>query len=522
MRLKKNIAQVPTLKTRASGVLLHPTSLPNDFAVGDLGPASYAFVDFLSGAKQRWWQMLPVGPVGPGFSPYQALSAFAGSPLLISPELLWKNGLLDRSDLELYKKDPSDRVDYVVASELSERALRRAFEHFLKKRPAKSMLDKFHGFIRAEHEWLDDYALFLAIRKAESGRDWTQWPSDLRLRRRPALKEAARRFADETQFQKFVQWQFMLQWNALKQYAAERGIGLIGDVPIFVAPNSSDVWAHSCLFKLNRDGTPGVVAGVPPDYFAKSGQRWGNPHYRWDVMRRKGYRWWIERFKKTLDYFDAARLDHFIGFVRYYEVPGKSETAEHGRYRKGPGADFFKMVLRALGPVQLIAEDLGVVTPAVKMLRDEFSFPGMRVLQFAFGKDPEADNYKPYRYVPNCVVYTGTHDNDTTVGWFNDRDSPASTRSKEDIEEERQFVLKFLNSDGRDIHWAMIRAALESVANTAIFPMQDILGLGSAARMNRPGTPEGNWNWRMTSLPSDELVARRLAEWTEVYGRANR
>jgi 4-alpha-glucanotransferase len=516
--MKKKNSGVPTLKARASGVLLHPTSLANEFPIGDLGPAAYAFADFLYASKQRWWQMLPVSPVGPGFSPYQSLSAFAGARLLISPELLARDGFLKQADLAQWKSEPRARVDFVTARETKENCLRHAFHHFEHHMTRKEN-ESFQRFCRAEHEWLEDYALFESVRRAEDGRDWTSWPFDLRSRRRPALKAATEVLARETAFQKFVQWQFATQWFALKAYCTARGIGLIGDVPIFVAPNSADVWAHPNLFQLNRDGTPRVVAGVPPDYFSKTGQRWGNPHYRWEKLRGQGYRWWIQRFRKTLQYFDAVRLDHFIGFVRYYEVPGHSETAENGRYRKGPGADFFRAVLRALGPVQLIAEDLGVLTPAVKALRDEFMFPGMRVLQFAFGADPEAANYQPHSFIPNCVVYTGTHDNDTTVGWFNDKESSASTRSKEEIEKERKFVLNYLHSDGREIHWDMIRMALSSVANTAIFPAQDLLGLGANARMNRPGTAEGNWDWRLKPDELTDKIAARLRSLTETYAR---
>ena len=305
----------------------------------------------------------------------------------------------------------------------------------------------------------------------------------------------------------------------MRRYSAGRGIGLIGDIPIFAAPNSADVWANPEIFKLKADGTPAVVSGVPPDYFAKTGQRWGNPHYRWDVLKRQGYRWWIERFQQTLSYFDAARLDHFIGFVRSYEIQGDAPTAEKGKYRSGPGESFFKTVIRKLGHAPFIAEDLGVLTPAVKRLRDHFEFPGMRVLQFAFGNDPEARNYQPHNYPGNCVVYTGTHDNDTTAGWFREKTSAASARSKADIEKERRFTLEYLHSDGKAIPWDMIRAAQASVGHTVIIPMQDVLGLGSDARMNLPGTSTGNWAWRMEEKQITPSLIKRLRELAEVYGR---
>jgi 4-alpha-glucanotransferase len=514
---KKFGPAVPTLETRAAGILLHPTSLPNDFPVGDLGPAAYRFANFLSHSRQRWWQMLPVGPAGPGDSPYQALSAFAGSPLLISPEMLYQAGLLKSADLD-GAPTPGDRVDYGSAGPYKDRLLRKAFEAFEGERD-RSHLAAFQAYVRRERDWLPDYALFSALRERYDLKDWTRWDPDIRARKPSALAAARKDLAPAIRFHEFVQWQFAEQWHALKAYCAERQIGLLGDVPIFVAPNSADVWANPGLFLLKEDGKPKVVAGVPPDYFSKTGQRWGNPHYRWDALKRTGYRWWIQRFAKTFELFDAVRLDHFIGFVRYYEVPGDAETAEKGQYKKGPGAHFFKAVFRKLGRVQFIAEDLGTVTPEVKALRDQFALPGMKVLQFAFGKDPEARNYQPHRYPINAVAYTGTHDNDTTVGWFEDQESASSTRSKKDIDEERAFTLEYLHSDGREIHWDMIRAALSSVAATAIYPMQDVLGLKTDARMNRPGVANGNWGWRMKDGMITREMTERLRKLTEAYER---
>jgi 4-alpha-glucanotransferase len=511
----------PTLCTRASGILLHPASLPNAFLIGDMGPSAMRFVDFLAAAGQRWWQMLPVGPTGPGHSPYQATSAFAGNPLLISLETLADHGWLSPSDLS---HPPAtlrgDRIVYEEAAAFKDPLLRKAFRAF-DTRASREHRRAFRLFCHLQKGWLEDYALYTAIASHSNELDWTRWAPELRRRERSTMAAAKRQLSSELNYQRFLQWQFVSQWQKLRRYAAQRGIGFIGDVPIFVAPHSADVWAHPELFQLRADGSPRVVAGVPPDYFSRTGQRWGNPHYRWDVLRRQKYRWWVERFRMTLQYFDAVRLDHFIGFVRYYEVPGDAPTAEKGRYRSGPGKDFFKSLFKQLRvrDVPFIAEDLGVVTPEVKALRDTFGLPGMRVLQFAFGRDPEAKNYLPHSYIQNCVAYTGTHDNDTTVGWFKDKASASSTRSMKEIKEEQAFTLRYLKSDGREIHWDMIRAAVSSVANTAIVPMQDVLGLGSDARMNRPGTAEGNWDWRLKKDQIDKTAARRLREMAETYGR---
>lgn len=511
----------PTLQTRASGLLLHPTSLPNQFPIGDMGSCAFRFMDALANAGQRWWQMLPVGPAGPGHSPYQATSAFAGEPLLVSLEAFVQHGWLDEQDIaNAPKPTRTDRVDFDAAIAFKEPLLRKAFRRHHAHASA-SVRTARKAFERSQSKWLDDYALYAALASTLHENEWTRWESGLRLREKQALSAARRDLADEIDFHKFIQWQFVAQWQALRKYGAERGIGLIGDVPIFVAPGGADVWANPALFQLRADGSPKVVAGVPPDYFSKTGQRWGNPHYDWAALKRQRYSWWVDRFRMTLMYFDAVRLDHFIGFVRYYEVPGDAPTAEKGRYRKGPGADFFDSVLKQLKArsVPFIAEDLGTVTPEVKALRDQFSLPGMKVLQFAFGKDPEARAYQPHSYPTNAVVYTGTHDNDTTVGWFEDKESSSSTRSKADIDEERAFTLRYLNSDGREIHWDMIRVALASPANTAIFPIQDVLGLNSEARMNRPGVAEGNWDWRLTEGQLSEKEIARLRELSETYAR---
>ncbi len=516
----------PTLNDRASGLLLHPTSLPNEYPIGDLGPAARNFADFLAQSGQRWWQMLPVGPAGPGNSPYQASSAFAGNPNLISPEMLRIEGFVTRSDATCRRSKNKNRVDYVAAGEFKQRLLRTAYERYRGRRTRKQSRE-FEEFTHDQNAWLEDFALF-SVFSEKYGMAWNRWPNELRSRLPRALAKAQHELHDGLEYYRFVQWQFARQWRALKAFCGERGIGLIGDIPIFVSLDSADVWAHPELFKLRPDGKPQVVAGVPPDFFAKTGQRWGNPHYRWEAHARQNYRWWIDRLRQSLEYVDVVRLDHYIGFVRFYEIPGDALTAEKGRYRKGPGAEFFSAVTRALKSAKLeggtpplfIAEDLGTVTPEVKALRDRFQLPGMKVLQFAFGKDPEARNYQPHRYAQNAVVYTGTHDNDTTVGWFNDKGSPSTTRSRGDIQEEKQFTLRYLHSNASAIHWDMIRAALSSVANTSIFPIQDVLGLGSEARMNQPGTPEGNWSWRMREGMLSKKLAKTLRRLTEVYERA--
>ena len=370
--------------------------------------------------------------------------------------------------------------------------------------------------------WLKDYALFCAIKDAMKGAAWTQWPDDLRRRRPWSLRRAAENLKDDVDFYRFVQFQFHRQWNRLRQRCREKGVGLIGDIPIFVAHDSCDVWANPRLFWVDTQGKPIYVAGTPPDYFSATGQRWGNPLYRWEVMKKTGYAWWMHRFRVMFGFFDAIRLDHFIGFQRYWRIPGEEPTAQNGVWVPGPRSHFFKTVQRKLGHVQFIAEDLGLVTPEVKALRDEFDFPGMKVLQFAFGSEPEANNYLPHAYPRNCVVYTGTHDNDTTSGWFHDHGGKNSTRSREDIRREREFTLRYAASDGKEIHWDLIRLAFESVANTAIIPAQDILGLGSEARMNTPGTGDGNWEWRFEKGDFTEKIADRLLVLTETYARKSK
>ncbi|GAC1347243.1 MAG: 4-alpha-glucanotransferase [Myxococcales bacterium] len=509
-------ARVP-LSGRASGVLLHPTSLPGPHGNGDLGPAAVAFADLLASARQRFWQMLPVGPSGYGNSPYSALSAFAGNPLLVSLERLVEDGLLDQLPPAVRN---TGRVDYALSGALRGRALRQAFARFQSAARFKRDRAALQAFSEAQAHWLTDFALYSAIKERQGQRPWIAWPRALRLRERPELSRAARELSAETAFHRFEQFLFDRQWRALQRACADRGLGLIGDLPLFVAHDSADVWAHPALFDLDREGNLAAVAGVPPDYFSTTGQRWGNPLYRWDRMRREGYRFWIERLALLLSRFDAVRLDHFIGFVRYWQIPASAPTAQEGRFRKGPGEELFAALRAALGALPLIAEDLGLVTPQVTALREKLGLPGIRILQFAFGTDPQAGSFLPHNYPRASVAYTGTHDNDTTAGWFHEQ--RGGTRSAQQTGKERRAALDYLQSDGAEIHWDMIRAVQASVAALAVVPMQDLLGLGDEARMNRPGTASGNWEWRLRGNQASPRVAARLAKLTELYGRSAR
>lgn len=493
---------------RAAGVLLHPTCLPGPYGIGDLGPAAYQWVDALAEAKQTWWQILPLGPTGFGDSPYQCFSAFAGNPNLISPDLLARDGLLSSGDLAR-PWFPTDRVDFGPVIAYKGGLLRRAWARF-QDGAAPTLRPEFEAF-RARHtSWLPDFALFQALKEAHGGKAWLQWPEDIALRRPEALADARRRLADVAVDHEFRQFLFFRQWGALRRHAADAGVRLIGDIPIFVAGDSADVWAHREYFQLDEHGMPRVVAGVPPDYFSATGQLWGNPLYDWDVLRRDGYSWWLDRLRGTLEQVDLIRLDHFRGFAAYWEIPAGMPTAETGRWVPGPGAEFLRAARDALSGLPLIAEDLGIITPDVEALRDEFGLPGMRILQFAFGGAVE-NRFLPHNYERNAVVYTGTHDNDTTRGWYGGLTEP-----------ERHFLRTYIARDAHDIAWDLIRLASMSVADLAIVPLQDILDLGSLARMNLPGTPSGNWAWRFREGMFHPGVVARLGELTELYGRSPR
>ncbi len=490
---------------RASGILVHPTSFPGRAGIGELGPAGHRFVDWLHAAGQQLWQILPLSPTGYGDSPYASLSAFAGNPLLISLEKLADDGLIERQAIDSAPPFPEDRVDYGWVIPWKGEMLQRAYRRFVDTRPLE-LEAELQAFCRAEEAWLDDYALFRSLKEEHSGA-WSSWPAELRLRDPDALAAARERLSSAVDFQRFIQFLFFRQWRALKAYANQRGIRIVGDVPIFVAYDSADVWAHRDLFKLDDQGNPTVVAGVPPDYFSVTGQLWGNPHYRWDRLRERGYQWWVDRIRATLSTVDVIRIDHFRGFEAAWEVPAGDETAERGKWVPGPGVEVFHAFRRALGDVPIIAEDLGLITPEVEAIRDELGLPGMKVLQFAF--DGNVTNpHLPYNYGHNFVVYTGTHDNDTTVGWF-------STTAPGD----RFNVHTYIGSTGQDIAWDFIRLAFASVANTAIVPLQDVLSLGTFARMNLPGRPIGNWGWRYREGTLTEGLAEGLRRVTGVTGR---
>ena len=499
------------LRARVAGVLLHPTSLPGPHGSGDLGREAFDFARLLSAAGQRYWQMLPVGPSGYGNSPYSAQSAFAGNPLLISLSALADDGLLGAQALHRPPRFPRDRVAYAEVMAFREPLLRQAF---LGRDRAQ-----VEEFAASRGEWLEDFALYRALKRAHREVAWTRWPRDLGLRDPAALARARVELAEEIDLVRFEQWAFARQWARLRQHCAQLGVALIGDLPLFVAHDSADVWAHRELFQLDQGGNPAVVAGVPPDYFSATGQRWGNPLYDWSAHAKSGYCWWTARLGATLDRFDVVRLDHFIGFERYWEIPGSEQTAERGRWMPGPSDALFTALQARLTPgkaLPLIAEDLGLVTPEVHALRDRFGLPGIKILQFAFGTDPQARLFLPHAYPRNCAAYTGTHDNDTTVGWFH---GEGGERDAQQAAHERRVALDYLGSTGDEIHWEMIREIYRSVANLSLVPAQDLLGLGSEARMNRPGTLAGNWEWRLREGALDAKIAARLAGLVRTYGR---
>lgn len=491
---------------RASGVLVHPTSFPGRHGTGDIGEEAFRFVDWLALARQRLWQVMPLGPTGYGNSPYASPSAFAGNPLLVSLPWLAGDGLLLNDELERHPSFPEHDIDFGLVKSFKLELLHRAFNRF-RSGAAAVLRPAFEAFCEAEADWLDDYALFMALKQAHDRSAWTDWPEDIRSRRPAAMHDWRQRLAAEIRFHQFVQFQFRRQWNELKRYANQRDIKIIGDIPIFVAHDSADVWAHREWFRLDDRGAPAVVAGVPPDAFTTLGQRWGNPHYDWKTIDESGYAWWIARVRSVLSLVDIIRIDHFRGFAAAWVVPAVDESAAGGRWERGPGEPIFRAFRDALGDPPFIVEDLGLITPDVNLLRNELGFPGMKVLQFAFGSGPE-NAYLPHTYESNCVVYSGTHDNQTTIGWFYTRD-----------DRERQEVQRYIGSDGSDVAWEFIRMALASVADMAIVTLQDIMRLGDEARMNTPGRVSGNWGWRFLSHQLHPGLAAGLGELTTMYGR---
>ena len=490
---------------RSSGVLLHPTSLPGPYGIGDFGPEAYKFVDFLAGAKCKLWQVLPLGPTGYGDSPYQCFSAFAGNPYLISPDILIREGLLLNSDLDGMPTWDPTRIDFGGLFYWKPGLLDKAYERFLAM-PRHGIHAEFENFCIENSAWLDDFALFMALKDANGGVAWNEWPKEQRLRNEAALEKARRDYAVSIARQQFRQFLFFRQWFALRNYVHEKGIQIVGDIPIFVAMDSADTWAHPELFYLNKAGFPTVVAGVPPDYFSVTGQLWGNPLYNWARHKKTGYKWWIERIRSILSLVDIVRIDHFRGFAGYWEIPGTEKTAVKGRWVPGPGASLFRAIGAALGDLPIIAEDLGEITPDVFELRDMFNLPGMKVLQFGFF-EPE-NTFLPHNYTSNYVVYTGTHDNDTSLGWY--QAAPQS---------ERDFYHRYMNRDGRDVVGDMVRAIWGSVCVFALAPMQDFLRLGTEARMNFPGKVGGFWSWRMDERAITVELQNEIRELNWVYNR---
>lgn len=502
---------------RLSGLLLSVPSLPSPFGIGDLGPGTYAFVDFLAASEQRVWQVLPLVPVGHGNSPYAGLSTFAGNPLLVSPESLRRAGLLADDDLAAPPSFPPAAVDYAAAEAYKTTLLRRAFARF-EARPALLDEPAFFFFCQNQADWLDDYALFMALKEAHDGAAWTAWPRPLVRREPGALEHARRTLAREVRYHQFVQFVFAEQWRALKAYANRHGIRIFGDLPIYVAHDSADVWGHQDLFFLDDDGQPTVVAGVPPDYFSETGQRWGNPLYRWDRMQQQGFPWWTRRLEAALRQVDILRLDHFRGFGAYWEIPADEETAVRGRWVPAPGAALFETARQRLGKLPVVAENLGIITPDVVALMEHFDFPGMAVLQFAFDSDTRS-GFLPHHYTRNLVAYTGTHDNDTMMGWWK---KPPPSQPPDEAVRARRFAHAYLHLEGvpeAELPWAFVRAIMASVAQLALFPVQDVLGLGSEARLNTPGSDRGNWAWRLPEGALDVALARRLRHLTCLYGR---
>ncbi len=519
---------------RSSGVLLHPTSLPGPYGAGDLGAEALAFIDFLAAAGQKIWQVLPLNPTGYADSPYQCFSAFAGNPLLISLDRLVEQGWLSEDDLADVPELPTTSIDYGAVIAFRFAKLRKAAARFFaaadggtqsqspqirqQRADVGHPIAEYENFCAEQADWLGDYALFMAAKDAHGGIAWTGWEPALAGREPAALARWSERLADEIAAYKFWQFAFFRQWGALREACRRRGIRVMGDVPIYVAHDSAEVWTAPELFWLDERGNPLKVAGVPPDYFSATGQLWGNPIYRWDRLRADGYGWWIARLRGVMRLFDMVRIDHFRGFEAYFEIPAGETTAVNGSWVKGPGMELFEALEREFGALPIVAENLGRITPEVEAIRKRFDYPGMALLQFAFGNDPQGPSFRPHNYERNVVAYTGGHDNDTTVGWWTSGIED-STRSEDELRRERAFAGKYLNLRGEEIQWAMIRALMASVADTVLIPLQDVLGLGSQARMNRPGRMDGNWRWRYERGELRPEMALRLRALTELYER---
>jgi len=493
---------------RSSGILFHPTSLPGKYGIGTLGKEAYAFIDFLKKSRQKLWQIFPLGPTGYGDSPYQSFSSFAGNPYLIDFDLLIEAHLLSEEDLrDVFFGDNEEYIDYGAIYNQKYPLLRKAYENF-KSSDNHEMRENFEHFKRENASWLNDYSLYISLKNHFNGLPWNEWVHDIKNREHGAMEHYKNELADDIEYHNFIQFLFFKQWGDVKRYANENGIKIIGDIPIFVAADSSDAWANPEIFLFDEERKPVKVAGVPPDYFSATGQLWGNPLYNWQKLKETNYSWWVERVRANLSTCDIIRIDHFRGFEAYWAVPYGDDTAINGQWEPGPGIDLFNAIKSQLGELPIIAEDLGLMTQGVIDLREATGFPGMKILGFAFDSGEEND-YLPHTYTKNCVVYTGTHDNDTLIGWFQ--------KAKE---EDRQFARDYLNSRSDDeIHWDAIRGAWSSVASMAISPVQDFLGLGSEARINTPGVAAGNWQWRLRHGVLTDELAERIAKLTRVYSR---
>ena len=493
---------------RSSGILLHPTSLPGKYGIGSLGKEAYKFVDFLKKSNQKLWQIFPLGPTGYGDSPYQCFSSFAGNPYLIDFDLLIEQNLLTEEDLKDVNFGGNEEyIDYGAIYNQKYPLLRKAYENF-KANGNKELKEKLETFKTENSSWLDDYSLYISLKNHFNGLPWNEWEDDIRTRKEAAINKYKAELANEIEYHNFIQFLFFTQWNNVKKYANDNGIKIIGDIPIFVAVDSSDAWANPEIFLFDPELKPVKVAGVPPDYFSATGQLWGNPLYDWDKLKELNYKWWVDRVKANLSTCDIIRIDHFRGFDEYWAVPYGDKTAENGTWCPGPRTDLFNAIKNELGELPIIAEDLGTMTQGVIDLREATGFPGMKILGFAFDSKEEND-YLPHTYTKNCVVYTGTHDNDTLIGWF--------TKANED---DKQFARNYLNSrSDTEIHWDAIRGAWSSVASMAIAPIQDFLGLGSEARINTPGVAAGNWQWRLRDGVLTDELAERIAKLTKVYSR---
>ncbi len=497
------------MKRRGSGILLHVTSLPSPFGIGDLGPGAYRFVDFLAETKQSFWQILPLNPTDAAHynSPYHSSSALACYPLLISPELLVQDDLLDKTALESPPGFPVERVEYKAVTAYKQQLFDQAYGRFQRRINAY----EYNRFCLENADWLDDFALFAALKSHFGGKVWKEWPEDLRDRQSEALQSARDDLSDKVERERVLQYLFFRQWRSLRDYCQDKGIQVIGDIPIYVNYDSVDLWAHPEFFKLDNEKKPYVVAGVPPDYFSETGQLWGNPIYQWDTLRERGYEWWVQRLARTLRLYDFVRIDHFRGLVAYWEVPATEKTAVNGKWIEAPVTDFLNHLARKFSSLPIIAEDLGVITPDVREVMRQFELPGMKLLLFAFGDDLATNPYIPHNLPRKCVAYTGTHDNNTIRGWFESEATP----------DEKTRLFRYVGREVpiEELHWELIRLVMMSVANVAIFPMQDILGLGEEARMNEPSSLEGNWQWRLSAELLTPGLANRLREMTETYGR---